>query len=469
MPSRLPASLFAALLWLAALVMPTAPAGAAAFTDAAGRRVVLPERIGRVLPADRNAEVLVLVLAPEKLAGLEQTPGGRAPLAGDRYLPVLNWGPRSNPAAMAATARQAGADLIIDGGAVTPDRAAFADAVQRQSGIPYILIDDSFSRMPAMLRSTGAILGAADRGLDLAIFADHAISGLRGRLLITPADTRPQVYYALGYDGLTTPLPGSPAGAALDEAGAINVAGPLGRGAEVRISRPQLSDWDPPIIIAEHRGFFDALQHDPAWRRLSAVRNKKVYLEPTAPFGWIEDPSGVNRLIGLHWLSTLFYPTATQEDLRATVCDFYDKFYRIKLTNARIEALVRPAGAPPPEAGRYAPEPLIGLGAAPPSSLPANTPGAPRATIAAPRGTAGIAGEPGPSPSSITGIPGLPNSAPNATCAVPTGPMPQPLAGIVPGGPSDVNAAAGTAPGLPPPGRRGRPVPGINEPGAMTR
>jgi iron complex transport system substrate-binding protein len=451
MSFRMPAVVIAALLSVAAaLVIAAAPADAGAFTDAAGRRVVLPDRVTRILPADRNAEVLVFVLAPDQLAGLERTPEGR-PAATGRYIPVLQWGPRSSPAAMAATARQMGADLIIDGGTVTPDRVAFADAVQQLTHIPYILVDDGFSRMPDMLRSLGAILGAADRADDLAIFADHAISGLRGRLLITPADDRPHIYYALGADGLTTALPGSPAGAALDEAGAINVAAPLGRGTEVAVSPAQLAMWDPPIIIAEHRGFFDAVRRNPAWHRLSAVRNKKVYLEPTDPFGWIEDPSGVNRLIGLNWLSTLFYPTATQEDLRTTVCDFYNKFYRIKLTNARIEALVRPAGALPPEAGRYAPEPLIGLGAAPPSSLAG--PGGPSERAPAPS-------EPPGGPSAITGVPGLPNTAPTATCAIPTGPTPQPLPGIIP---DEAGPPPGAALGLPP-GRRGRPSPGTGAP-----
>ena len=117
------------------------------------------------------------------------------------------------------------------------------------------------------------------------------------------------------------------------------------------------------------------MRRDRALRRLSAVRNHRVYLEPRYPFGWIEGPSGVNRLIGQYWLSSLFYPDATQEDLRATTCDFYDKFYRIKLTNAQLEAMVRPAGIPPPEVMRPVGEPLIGL---PPSSVP----GAPSETPA---------------------------------------------------------------------------------------
>jgi iron complex transport system substrate-binding protein len=432
MPPRLPAALLAALLvFAAALSIAAGPAGAAPFLDAAGRRVILPDTISRILPAERNAEVLIYVLAPDKLAGMEAGPGRAVGGARGLRPAVLRWRPRSTPDSMAATARQVGADLIIDAGTVTPDRAAFADAVQALSGIPYILIDSSFVRMPRVLRQTGAILHVRPRAEELRTWAEHAVAGLRGRLLIQPAETRPRVYYGLGPDGLTTPLPGAPAGGALDEAGAINVAAPLGRATEVRISREQLFLWDPQIIIAERRSFYNALKRDRGWRQLSAVRNGKVYLEPTMPFGWIEDPSGVNRLIGLYWLSTLFYADATQEDLRSTVCDFYEKFYRMRLTNGQLEAMVRPAGAPPAESARVMAEPLVGLGAAPTSTLPPGSPGTPSVPV--------------------TPIPALPQASPTALCTIPGAAAP------IPGmytAPSD--AAPPELPGAAPPGRAGR-------------
>ena len=62
------------LLLLAAIALfaPTRAAWSAEFTDAAGRHVTLPDRIGRILPAERNAEVLIYVLAPDKLAGISR-------------------------------------------------------------------------------------------------------------------------------------------------------------------------------------------------------------------------------------------------------------------------------------------------------------------------------------------------------------------------------------------------------------
>jgi len=423
MPFRSPAAVLAAFLLPAlAVFLSAAPARSGDFTDAAGRRVVLPAQIDRILPAEPNAEVLVFVLAPEKLVGLSSLPGRSSLLPRASRLPVLGWRPRSNPVTMAETARQLRPDLIVDAGPVTPDRAAFADQVMQQTGIPYILVDDSFARMPTVLRGMGALLGDNDRAIDLALFAEHAIAGLRGRLLIRPENKRPHVYYGLGPDGLTTALPGSPAGEALDEAGAINVASPLGRGTEAAVTREQLLAWDPEIIIAEERSFYTALQRSPAWRRLSAVRKKHIYLEPDNPFGWIEHPSGVNRLIGLYWLSSLFYPDATQEDLRATTCDFYDKFYELKLTNAQLEAMVRPAGAPPPETVRPIEEPLLGLGTA--AKPPAGTPAAPG--MGAPSTTPAA-----PNP--------LPTTSPTVTCSIPSGPSPylspeEAIPGAAPGG-----------------------------------
>ena len=165
-------------------------------------------------------------------------------------------------------------------------------------------------------------------------------------------------------------MPGSPAGSALNEAGAINVAGGLGRGTLARISREQLLSWNPDIIIAEDWRFFNSLRRDRAWRGLSAVRNNRIYAEPNEPFGWINNPPGINRLIGLYWLSALFYtkPNGTTgtspEEMRGVTCEFYDKFYRVRLTNAQLSRLLASTGIPRPTSAYPNAAPL-GLGPAP--------------------------------------------------------------------------------------------------------
>src|SRR5438552_5196367 len=101
MPLRSPAAVFAAGLLAVLAILPFAEeARSGDFTDAAGRRVVLPAKIGRILPAEQNAEVLVFVLAPEKLVGLSRLPGRSALLPRAARLAVLGWRPRANPASV---------------------------------------------------------------------------------------------------------------------------------------------------------------------------------------------------------------------------------------------------------------------------------------------------------------------------------------------------------------------------------
>src|SRR4051794_22160356 len=66
----MPLKPFAAIL--AALVLfgfDAAPARSGEFTDAAGRRMVLPDPIRRALPAGPTADVLIAVVAPAALVG----------------------------------------------------------------------------------------------------------------------------------------------------------------------------------------------------------------------------------------------------------------------------------------------------------------------------------------------------------------------------------------------------------------
>jgi len=341
MPFRLPI----ATLLLAVVIAVTARAGE--YTDSAGRRVALPDQVSRVLTAGPSADVLVFALAPDKLVGWSRAPQPPyLPRRAMRSLPVtgLMLGPEA-PDAVAAVSRLH-PDLVIAAGMVTPERAARADQLQQQTGVPWILVDDSMTRTPSLLRSVGAVLGVSSRGEDLATYAEHAIDLLRGRLLIAPARARPSVYYARGANGLETALPGSPAAEAIDEAGAINVANVLGRNERVQVTPDQVQGWAPDVIIAEQRGFYDSVRRNPAWSQVAAVRDRKVYLAPSSPFGWIDDPPGINRLIGLYWLSDLLYRDATQEDLRDTVGEFYGTFYKVKLTGKELDALIKPAEPP---------------------------------------------------------------------------------------------------------------------------
>ena len=107
------------------------------------------------------------------------------------------------------------------------------------------------------------------------------------------------------------------------------------------MSLEQLLAWNPDVILTQDRAFAARARSDPAWRALAAVRNGRVHCAPTLPFGWLDGPPGVNRLIGLPWLLARLHRDPAQERvLPATVSAFYRLFYGIELTAAQRDRLL---------------------------------------------------------------------------------------------------------------------------------
>ena len=70
---------------------------------------------------------------------------------------------------------------------------------------------------------------------------------------------------------------------------------------------------------------------------VKAVRDGRVHLSPKMPFGWVDFPPSVNRLIGLRWLAKILYPDKFPEDIRAQTREFYAMFYHRTPSDAQID------------------------------------------------------------------------------------------------------------------------------------
>ena len=102
----------------------------------------------------------------------------------------------------------------------------------------------------------------------------------------------------------------------------------------------QVTAWNPEIIVAGDREFAAQVRSDPAWAAIAAVKSGRVYLSPKLPFGWIDYPPAVNRLIGLWWLAKIFYPDRFPEDIKTLTRHFYTVFYHVTPTAAQIERVL---------------------------------------------------------------------------------------------------------------------------------
>lgn len=312
-------------------------------TDSAGRKVDIPDRIEKVFAAGPPASILLYILAPEKMTGWPDPPRGEErPFIAPAYrdLPALGRLTGRGGTANIEVVLKTKPDLILDFGSVRDTYASLADNVQQQTKIPYILIDGRFNATPAALRLLGDVLGLKDRSELLAKYVESTFADIDAVLKTTPDDKRPRVYLARGPDGLETGVVGSINTEIIERAGGRNVAQAAGQSGLVRASMEQVIVADPEIVLTWDRSFFDRVKTDPLWAGIRAIRTNRVYLAPTAPFGWIDRPPSLNRVIGLRWLAGLFYPNQLGHDLRETTRTFYRLFYHVDPGDADLDTLI---------------------------------------------------------------------------------------------------------------------------------
>jgi iron complex transport system substrate-binding protein len=79
------------------------------------------------------------------------------------------------------------------------------------------------------------------------------------------------------------------------------VVAPDGTGTFRPASIEAIQQLDPDIVILSDPAAQRALATAP-WAGLRAVRDHHAYIAPSTPFGWVEQPPSINRLLGLAWL-----------------------------------------------------------------------------------------------------------------------------------------------------------------------
>ena len=270
-----------------------------------------------MFPAGPPAAILLYTLAPELLLGW---PRANRPEECEFLLPEICARPevgrltgRGNTANLEVVLALK-PDLILDVGSTNPTYVSLAERVQEQTGIPYALLDGRFD-------ATAVDLPQARR-------ADAPAEPSRGAGALRRRDDDDD-------QGRIADIPAEPAAARLLRARAArardrarrldqrgddriprrrNVAGER-QGGLATVSVEQVLLWNPTSSsrsTATSRRTSAAIR---SGRRSPAVRAGRVHLSPKLPFGWVDFPPSVNRLIGLWWLAKILYPEHFPEDL----------------------------------------------------------------------------------------------------------------------------------------------------------
>jgi iron complex transport system substrate-binding protein len=322
--------------WVAGFASATARSGVHVFGQP-------PERVTRVFASGNPASVLAYVLAPQSLLGwpMQLAAEALALLAPPaRELPVL--GRLSGRGSTVSLERLLGLkpDLILDVGTVDGTTLSSAEQVHARTGIPYVLLAGQLADSAQQLRNAGMLLGTPERAEELARYAQASLLPCAKAVRKDP----PRVYLARGADGLETALPGSVNGEIIDTACGLNVAAAAGGGNVARVSLEQVLAWQPDFIVTQDASFHAAASRDPVWRGLAAVTERRLLLAPSLPFGWLEGPPSVNRLIGVRWLHAHLHGIALPADWAHTVAGFHRLFYGQAPSAEQLARLIRGDG-----------------------------------------------------------------------------------------------------------------------------
>jgi iron complex transport system substrate-binding protein len=241
-------------------------------------------------------------------------------------------------------------DVILYSVLLIDENVEQAVQLQEKTQIPVVVMDMDILRYKETLTFMGELLGKEEKAKELVAFIERYIDPTLEKARLIPDEKKKRIYYAEGMKGLQTDPSGSVHSLLIDLLGAINVAQVdilPGKGMTA-VSLEQLYIWNPDLILVWSGNFdgmdsYKEIKSNPAWAKLDAVRNNQVYQVPWQPFGWIDRPPGINRLIGIIWLSHLLYPDVHKfGDITPIIREYFRKFYHYDMTDEETQGIASP-------------------------------------------------------------------------------------------------------------------------------
>ena len=289
-----------------------------------------PETIERVFAAGPPAAVFLYVLVPEKLLGWPMNLSTESLTyihPDQQQLPFVGRLAGRGSTVALETLLVLAPQLIVDVGNAGATHRSAAKRVTQQTGITTLQIEGLLAETPQQLREAGALLGVSERAEQLALYSEKLLArALRfaQKQAVNPA----KLYFARSYDGLETGLAGSIHSEVIELLGCENVAKQAGHKGVGQVSLEQLLNWQPDYLLTQDPEFVELANTAAQWQTLNAVQAGQVYCAPKAPFGWLDGPPGVNRLLGVLWLMALLEDRLQGQQLQDEVAEFFSLFYR---------------------------------------------------------------------------------------------------------------------------------------------
>ncbi len=341
-----------ALLFVVVMLLLSPAASVSAereFVDSTGRTVIVPDEIEKVAVSGPMTQIILFALCPDKFAGVSGAWDRTAAeyISAEYYeLPLLGQLYGGKGELNLETLLASGAQVVLDVGEAKKSVKEDMDALQEQTGLPFLHIDAYTASMGDAYRMLGDLLGMEEEAAVLADYCDRVYARMTA---LADSVEKTGLLYITG-EGQNVITRGSYHAEIIDLM-ADNLAvvdEPSSKGTGNEVDMEQILLWDPDFIIFSPDSVYASVADDPTWQTLKAVRNGNYAEVPFGPYNWMGFPPSVQRYLGMMWMAKLLYPEAADYDLYEEVRTYYDLFYHCDLSREQFEALTANSFVPDP-------------------------------------------------------------------------------------------------------------------------
>ncbi len=298
-------------------------------TDQAGRDVVIPAEVNRIVTTWRPCTFMVFAVGgQEKLVGVDNG-SVSTPFTSGVYPEIEN---------VSKVGDKKSGINIEEVVAAEPDvvcvwAEAANDGVIEQletQGIPcLVIVPESAEDMKVGAALLGEVLGTTEQAEKILDYYDDTIAMIQERLKDVPEEEKARVYLAGAHGILSSCGSDFYQHFLIEQAGGVNVAAEL-QGGWQNVSPEQLVTWDPDVIIADpycKESMEDILKMDPGLKVLQAVKNDELYSFPKIGQWSFPIPQSA---MGILWLSKTIYPEQFEDvDFEEEVNSYYEEFFGV--------------------------------------------------------------------------------------------------------------------------------------------
>ena len=328
-----------ALSALAAFIGFSQIAEARTVVDAKGNAVELPEKVERVADLwHANNQIVLLLGGADKMVSTTNV------------IKANKWFTLVYPRAKELPAVTNGSDSNIEellklnpDVALTSNAQGFADLQKANIPAAYVMFQD-FEGLKRTVKITADILGddAPKVAEEYVKELDGNIAFINERVKNVPEEKRPVVLHISNANNLYKIDGGkSIIGDWVRKAGGRNALPDQAN--LVEVSMEEILAANPDVIIvgsSKAQGGVDKILTDPTWASISAVKNKKVFVNPTGTFPW--DRYSAEEALQILWAAQKFHPELFKDvDMVQRTQDFYKKYYHYDLSKENAEQILQ--------------------------------------------------------------------------------------------------------------------------------